>query len=147
MSEQATATMEQMAMPKHGEVCWTEIATNNLEASKGFYAELFGWNFKKHQTVEGSDDMEYYEFSREGEDCGSGGMYRMGKEFGDAPPHWMSYVAVDNVDEAAAKVWELGGKVCVPPTDIPNVGRFCVVNDPTGATFSMITLKMPDGVS
>jgi predicted enzyme related to lactoylglutathione lyase len=37
-------------------------------------------------------------------------------------------------------VTELGGKVCVPPTDIP-VGRFAVVNDPEGATFSIITLK------
>jgi predicted enzyme related to lactoylglutathione lyase len=67
-----------------------------------------------------------------------------GGETGEMPPpHWMSYIAVDDVDTSAAKVWELGGKVCVPPTDIPNVGRFCVVNDPTGATFSLITLKAP----
>jgi predicted enzyme related to lactoylglutathione lyase len=58
-----------------------------------------------------------------------------------SPPHWMTYIAVDDVDQSAAKVWELGGKVCVPPTDIPNTGRFCVVNDPSGATFSLITLK------
>jgi len=31
--------------------------------------------------------------------------------------------------------------VHVPATDIPNVGRFCVINDPTGATISLITLK------
>jgi predicted enzyme related to lactoylglutathione lyase len=53
----------------------------------------------------------------------------------------MSYVAVDKVDDSAEKIKELGGNVCVPPTDIPNVGRFCVVNDPTGATFSLIALK------
>jgi hypothetical protein len=37
---------------------------------------------------------------------------------------------------------ELGGKVCVPPTDIPNVGRFAVINDPQGAVFSIIRLTM-----
>ncbi|HEX8733894.1 MAG TPA: VOC family protein [Pyrinomonadaceae bacterium] len=144
MSEQATAAMEK-AMPKHGEVCWTEIATNNLEACKGFYSELFGWKLKESKAT-GEMGMEYIEFGAS-ESCPSGGMYQMGKEYGDAPPHWMSYVSVDDVDAAAAKVWELGGKVCVPPTDILNVGRFSVVSDPTGATFSMITLKAWDSAS
>jgi predicted enzyme related to lactoylglutathione lyase len=137
MSEQATAA-EQMMMPKHGTFCWNELATTNLESCKTFYAELFGWKLDRSEA--GGEEMEYIEFGNEG-DCKAGGMHQMGKEFGDAPPHWMSYIAVDNVDDSAAKVWELGGKVCVPPTDIPNVGRFCVVNDPTGATFSLITLK------
>ena len=69
-----------------------------------------------------------------------GGIYQMTAEFGDAPSHWMAYVAVDDVDAKAKLAEELGGKVCVPPTDIPNTGRFCVITDPTGATFSLITL-------
>jgi hypothetical protein len=69
-----------------------------------------------------------------------GGVFKMGSEFGGAPPHWMAYVAVEDVDAKARQVEELGGKVCVPPTDIPNTGRFCVINDPTGATISLITL-------
>jgi predicted enzyme related to lactoylglutathione lyase len=70
-----------------------------------------------------------------------GGMFQMGTEFGNTPSHWMPYVAVDDVDAKAAQVKELGGNVCVPPTDIPNVGRFCVINDPTGATISLIKLS------
>ena len=147
MSENTAAAEQKMAMPKHGQVCWTEIATTNLEASETFYAALFNWKLKKNEvSCPEGEPMQYVEFSPDG-GCPSGGMYQMGKEYGDAPPHWMSYVSVDDVDAAAAKVWELGGKVCVPPTDIPNVGRFCVVNDPTGATFSMITLKAWDGES
>ena len=138
MSENAAAKEQTFMMPKHGEVCWTEIASTNLEACKPFYSELFGWNLKKNDSVA---EMEYIEFGTAEGKCTAGGMYQMGKEYGDAPSHWMSYVAVDNVDESAEKVKQLGGNVCVPPTDIPNVGRFCVVNDPTGATFSMITLK------
>jgi predicted enzyme related to lactoylglutathione lyase len=53
----------------------------------------------------------------------------------------MSYVAVDDVDDSARRVGELGGKVVVPPVDIPNVGRFCVISDPTGASISLITLR------
>ena len=140
MSENAAA--EQMVMPKHGEFCWNDLATSNMEASKKFYNELFGWQFKD------SDDpaMPYTEISLDGGKQ-FGGMWDLnmeceGQEAGEKPPpHWMSWVAVDDVDASAAKVWELGGKVCVPPTDIPNTGRFCVVTDPTGATVSMITLK------
>jgi predicted enzyme related to lactoylglutathione lyase len=149
MSENtATATeqqQQQMAMPKHGQVCWTEIATTNLETSETFYAALFNWNLKKSEvSCPEGEPVQYVEISPDG-GCPTGGMYQMPKELGEKPSHWMSYVSVDNVDESAAKVWELGGKVCVPPTDIPNVGRFCVVTDPTGATFSMITLKAWDG--
>jgi len=140
MSEQGTA--EKLEQPKHGQFCWNELATSNLEGSKKFYSELFGWQFK-NGDIEG---MQYSEIHQQGEKT-FGGMWEMseqcgGNEAGEMPPpHWMSYIAVDDVDASAAKVWELGGKVCVPPTDIPNVGRFSVITDPSGATFSLLTLK------
>jgi len=138
MSEHAAATEKMEMMPKHGTVCWTEIASTNLEACKTFYGELFGWNLKKSEAV--GSEMEYIEFGTKG-DCAIGGMHQMDAEYGNMLSHWMSYVAVDNVDESAETAGRLGGVICVPPTEIPNVGRFCVVKDPTGATFSMITLK------
>jgi predicted enzyme related to lactoylglutathione lyase len=46
---------------------------------------------------------------------------------------------VDNIDETVKKVEELGGKVIVPPMDIPEVGRFSVFADPQGAFISAIT--------
>ena len=48
-----------------------------------------------------------------------------------------------DVDLTAAKAEELGGKVLVPPTDIPRVGRFCVLQDPQGAVLSAITYCRP----
>lgn len=139
MSENAAA--EQMAMPKHGEFCWTEIATNNLERCKTFYSEIFGWKIEKSQDSE--NQMEYLEFSPQaGINCG--GMYEINEDMGEGkspPPHFMNYIAVDDVDASASKAFDLGGTIVHPPTDIPNVGRFCVVKDPTGATFSILTLK------
>ena len=42
------------------------------------------------------------------------------------------------------KAFDLGGTIVMPPTDIPNVGRFCQIQDPTGAVFSVITLKIQE---
>ena len=135
--------MSEHKMPADGAFCWQELATTDLDAAQTFYKTLLGWEIKegKAPACEGSEGppMVYNEIVVAGEHVG--GMYRMGPEYGGAPSHWMAYVAVDDVDAKARQVWELGGKVCVPPMDIPHVGRFCVVNDPTGATISLITLK------
>ena len=53
------------------------------------------------------------------------------------PSYWMPYFQVANADAAVTKVQELGGKVMVPATDIPNTGRFSIVNDPQGAMFAV----------
>ena len=135
--------MSEHTMPANGAFCWNELSTTDDEAAIKFYTELLGWEIKKSDAAacEGSDapPMVYNEIVVGGKHVG--GIFKMGPEFGQMPPHWMAYVAVEDVDAKARQVWELGGKVCVPPTDIPNTGRFCVINDPTGATLSLITLK------
>jgi predicted enzyme related to lactoylglutathione lyase len=129
--------MAEHTMPAQGAFCWNELGTKDADAAKKFYTELLGWRFKDSQAA----GVAYSEIHVGDSECGVGGLYQMTEQFGDAPSHWMAYVSVDDVDAKARQVWELGGKVCVPPTDIPNVGRFCVINDPTGATISLITLK------
>jgi predicted enzyme related to lactoylglutathione lyase len=139
MSEQvATApehTLNHEPIP-HGAICWNELASKDVEAAKTFYSELLGW---KLTGSEGAG-MHYTEIVVG--DKHIGGMYQLTDECGgaDASSHWRSYVAVDDVDASAKRTEELGGKVCVPPMDIPNVGRFCVISDPTGATISLIKL-------
>lgn len=135
MSEQtATEPHKQYEPPKPGTFCWNELGSRDLEAAKKFYAELLGWKL----TESNAAGMQYIEIVAGEEHIG--GMYQITPEMGgDAPSHWLSYVTVDDVDESARRVWELGGKVCVPPTDIPNVGRFCVITDPTGASISLYT--------
>ena len=55
------------------------------------------------------------------------------------PPTWGAYVTVDDVEATVAQAEKLGGKICIPPTDIPTVGRFAVIQDPQGAMLSVIT--------
>lgn len=135
--------MSEQLMPANGSFCWNELSTTDDEAAIKFYTELLGWELKRSNAVacEGSDapPMVYNEIVVDGRHVG--GILKMGPEFGEMPSHWMAYVAVEDVDAKARQVWELGGKVRVPPTDIPNVGRFSVVDDPTGATIALITLK------
>ena len=125
-------------MPPHGAFCWNELATKDAEAAKKFYAELLGWELKTSDAA----GMPYTEIVVGGKHIG--GIFQPGPECGGAgemPTQWSSYVAVDDVDASAKRVEELGGKLTVPPMDIPNTGRFCVVTDPTGASLSLITLK------
>ena len=136
--------MSEQRMPPNGAFCWNELATTDLDAAQSFYRALLGWEIKEGTAPGGG--MRYSEIVVAGQHVG--GMYSVNEMCGEGgeaapkpPPHWMSYVAVDDVDASAAKVAELGGKVFVGPMDIPGVGRFCVINDPAGAVLSLITLK------
>jgi hypothetical protein len=61
------------------------------------------------------------------------------------PPTWGIYITVENVEEITQKAEELGGKVLMPPHDIPGVGRFSLIQDPQGATFYAIAYSAPQG--
>jgi predicted enzyme related to lactoylglutathione lyase len=136
MAEQTAPaqTTDAPALPAHGTFCWNELATSDLEGAKKFYTELLGWQLEESTGA----GMVYNEIVVAGRHVG--GIFQMGSEFGGMSPHWTAYVAVDDVDASARRVEELGGKVRVPPTDIPNTGRFCIINDPAGATLALITL-------
>jgi uncharacterized protein len=125
---------------KHGgplyQVSWPELATPDPAGAVAFYAALFGWKTKPETGFETS---EYVEWLNAGKPMG-GLMPMRGNMWTGVPPHWMLYVTVPNCDEGAAKAMEMGANVCVPPTDIPNVGRFSVITDPQGAVFSVIQL-------
>ncbi|GGI81922.1 VOC family protein [Shewanella gelidii] len=119
---------------EHGTLCWSELASRDPEKAKAFYPQVIGWSHKSGDMP----DMPYTHWQAAGSDVG--GMIAMTEEWGDIPAHWMAYFQVDDCDAAAKKVVELGGKVCVPPTDIPNTGRFSVVNDPQGGVFSIFEM-------
>lgn len=135
------ATEQAMTPPKHGAFCWTEIMTDNLEVCRSFYENVFGWQFKQSQATGG--EHQYLEFGTDGK-CQFGGMSQINPAWyeGETPvPHYNIYVSVEDVDEVASKAFDLGGKIVGPPADVPNVGRMCQIEDPTGAKFFVITLK------
>lgn len=114
-------------------LCWNELMTNDTERAKDFYTKLFGW---KTKTDAGA--TPYTEWIN-GEDH-IGGMMQIQPEMGPMPPAWGLYFAVDDCDAKVAQAQSLGARTYVPPTDIPNVGRFAVLADPHGAVFNVIKL-------
>ena len=121
---------------RHGTFSWCELITTDVEAAKAFYSQLFGWTMEP-VTHEANEGMQYNLVKVDGTEIG--GIMAVPPQAPGMPPCWGTYVTVDDVDAAAGKARELGGDVVVPLTDIPGVGRFCVIRDPQGVTISMIT--------
>lgn len=110
---------------------WYELNTTAPAAAPAFYAAVTQWGVQAYE----SNDYQMWTTAR----GPIGGLMRLpdeAKAMG-APPHWMGYVGVENVDDTAARVVALGGKVYVAPRDIPGAGRFAVFADPQGAAFSV----------
>jgi hypothetical protein len=120
--------MPEVSSYKPGTFCWVELATSDPKAGKKFYASLFGWDVNENSMGE---EGIYYIFQKKGKDVGA--MY----EEKNAPPHWNSYVSVDNVDASAEKAKKLGGKVVNGPFDAMDLGRMAAVRDPQNASFSI----------
>ena len=70
-----------------------------------------------------------------------GMMLKEGNVLDDVIPCWDPYITVDDVEASAKRVEKVGGEVILPPTDIPKVGRFCVIKDPQGISLNLITYE------
>lgn len=112
-----------------GKFVWFEIMSTDVERAKAFYTELLNW--KAEPMTMG--DFEYI-LLKNGE-TGIGGILPTMQE--NMPSHWLSYVAVDDVDAKAKAVEEAGGKLVMPANDIPGVGRMALVQDPQGGHFHL----------
>jgi predicted enzyme related to lactoylglutathione lyase len=111
-----------------GALSWNELATPDLNASPGFYSELFGWTL---EPFEGSE-MPYYTIQNS-EGRANGGM-RPAME--QEPAYWLVYFGSNDIDADLAKVSELGGRQMMGPTEI-GVGKIGIVQDPQGAVFAL----------
>jgi predicted enzyme related to lactoylglutathione lyase len=112
---------------------WYELATTDVEAAKVFYADVIGW---KAEPFDGANEPYTMWVTDGGPVGGLMLMPEAAKQQG-APPHWVGYVGVVNVDAAADKAVGLGATLIVPPTDIPNAGRFAVIFDPQMASLCL----------
>lgn len=115
----------------HGDFIWYELMTGDPAAAKRFYDPVAGWTIEP----EASNDMDYRMI-----DTGDGmvgGTMTLTREMTDhgARPTWMGYIGVDDVDATIARIEAKGGKVQMPASDIPDVGRIAMVTDPQGIPF------------
>jgi predicted enzyme related to lactoylglutathione lyase len=115
-----------------GALVWNELSTPDMAGSAAFYSDLFGWS-----TVPFEDSPEPYLGIRNGEHM-NGGIRELA---GPAPPNWLVYFGVPEIEAAVARVGELGGATIVAPVDI-GVAKIAVVQDPQGAPFALYAGQM-----
>lgn len=124
--------------PVHGIFVWNELNTHAPEAARAFYAATLGWRFEP-MPIAGEPD---YCVILSGE-TRVGGLFEMADpRFAGIPDHWLSYVAVDDVDARVAEVAAAGGEVLRAPFDVPGVGRIAIVRDSLGAVTGWMTPRM-----
>jgi predicted enzyme related to lactoylglutathione lyase len=115
-----------------GTFAWYELQTTDVEGAIAFYSDVIGW-----EAEAAAGAMPYWMWR-----AGSrplGGLMRVPDEAkaAGARAHWLGYVATADVDASTRKAVSLGANACVPPTDIPDVGRFSVVVDHQGAALAL----------
>jgi uncharacterized protein len=118
-----------------GSMCWNELITTDSHKAGSFYERVFGWN-QEPMPMPGEPGRTYTIFKQDATQVG--GMMTATAEMKLTHPYWMIYFSVDDCDKSAGKAEQLGGKVMMKPTDIPNIGRFAVIRDPQGAWFSIL---------
>lgn len=122
-----------------GKFVWFEIMTHDIEKSKAFYTELFGWGVEE-MTMQ--NDFVYTAFKNGNTPIG--GFFLLDESMKDVPAHWLAYLSVEDVDATAKKLEAAGGMVAVEPMSNPGVGRMSLVVDPEGARFSLFKSENPD---
>ena len=117
-----------------GTFSWAELMTRDVDAAGKFFAELFDW---KPQTSD-MGPFKYTVFMIDDKNHAAGMLPMAGPQFEGVPPNWAVYFSVEDCDATAAKAEALGGKMKMPPQEVPGVGRFTAILDPHGATFAII---------
>jgi predicted enzyme related to lactoylglutathione lyase len=131
--------VERTGMPKPFTFSWDELMSTDPAAAGAFYAKVFGWS---PRPVDMGGGMTYTLLDRpgaknfRGEQASAGGMMKSPQ--GVPYSFWLAYIQVEDADKISERATRFGAKVTVPPTDIPNVGRFACWMDPQQAAIAVI---------
>ena len=130
-------------MTLQGSFIWYELMTTDPLGAKAFYDAVVGWNIDAQSA---SPDMDYRMIARPGGEM-TGGVFTLNQEMLDQGGHpiWLGYIGVDDCDAAAKAIEASGGKVTMPPMNIPMAGRIAMVADCCGAAYYIMTPAPPPG--
>src|SRR5829696_8021280 len=117
---------------QRGRFIWRDLITGNPDTAEAFYTNLFGW-----QAIP--------------IDQGEAGVYRMlmqngtpfGGIYGAEPTGWVSYIITPDLDQTLKQIDESGETAVSELMELPNVGRFAVIDDPGGARFAAMETALP----
>jgi predicted enzyme related to lactoylglutathione lyase len=111
-----------------GKFVWHEQVSSDPKQAQDFYTQLFGWDTEVFKPGE----ADYTMISSAGQSHGGFGKAMEGAP----PPHWLSHVRVENIEETVEKAKSAGGKLAAGPFEMGEVGRIAIIGDPQGAYVS-----------
>jgi len=112
-----------------------ELNTPDPERAKQFYSKLFQWQLENIPNPVAPGNS--YTMINVGSGTGGGIM----KQVPGGPSGWLAYVEVDDIQAATHKAQSLGGKVMKDVTEVPGMGWFSFIQDPTGAVLGLWKTK------
>lgn len=117
-----------------GAFCWSELVSPDVDGSKSFYEQVFGWTMFTGEMMDDYTLVSLGEPKMEESVAGA-----MAPPMPGIPPHWTVYFSVADTDAWVARATEAGATVHAPPMDTP-AGKMAAISDPTGATFAVIQM-------
>jgi uncharacterized protein len=121
-------------MPRHpgdGLIVWYDLMSTDVATTDTFYSELFGWKF----DAESDRENGYRMIANDLEPFGGTMPFDASMQ-----SNWMSYIQVTGLDELAARAVKLGATMYMEKTEVPEVGHWVIMADPTGAPFYLFEL-------
>ncbi len=109
-----------------GSPCWADLWTSDVEGSRTFYSELFGWEAQEPSPEFGG----YFMFTRQGVPV-AGAMGDMGER--SATDTWTIYLTTDDIAKTVAAAEAEGAQIVNPAVAVADLGIQAVLVDPTGA--------------
>lgn len=139
----AAQAMEQATSPNVGTVWWAELRTRQPQKTQDFYASVLGWTPKivaqdDTSRPPAAGEQSYTVFTMGGQEVAGAEEIPLDATTA-AKPGWLTYVQVADVDEAARRAQEHGGKIIQVPVDVPQVGRMAEIEDPEGNRVGLVS--------
>jgi predicted enzyme related to lactoylglutathione lyase len=116
-----------------GKFCWLDLAASDASSAKTFYRNLFGWT--SHELPANGGGFTRLRLS----DHDVGSIYQLGETLLDngMTSHWTPYVRVNDIECAAGRATQFGGKVVVDPFLVSDVARIALILDSVGAVVGL----------
>jgi uncharacterized protein len=122
---------------------WTELNTSHPETAREFYGRMLGWNFEELKLPDGSN----YWLAKSGDAPVCGIHHLTSPRYDGVPDHWMTYLAVPDIDTAVSETRRQDCDVSYGPMAVPGVGRIAVIVDAAGALVGLIEPEQHQGAT
>jgi len=97
-----------------GTFCWIQHMTHDRQATRDYYGALFDWAFD--ETGRAARQERAVAGIGAPDDAST-----------TAPPHWLSFVSVEDADTMVQKAEGLGAQILASPVDVGSSGRMAMV--------------------